>query len=67
MSTKLKTVQAYSKRLKVKRSKKGVKIIKRTDGQDHFNSRENGKTGRNKRSDKIMSKSFEKLIKRMIP
>ncbi|OGH67470.1 MAG: hypothetical protein A3J66_01220 [Candidatus Magasanikbacteria bacterium RIFCSPHIGHO2_02_FULL_47_14] len=51
---KMKTHKATAKRFRVKKTKKGIKIIKRTDGQDHFNARESGKTRRNKRSDKSM-------------
>ena len=49
---KLKTHKATAKRYRV--TKKG-KIIKRTAGQNHFNARENGKTGRNKKSDVTLS------------
>jgi len=54
---KLKTHKALSKRLKI--TKKG-KILKRTAGQDHFNSRESGKTTRNKKSDKQMTSTMRK-------
>ncbi len=64
---KLKTHKATAKRLKVKKSKKGTKIIKRTGGQDHFNARESGKTKRNKRSDKTMSKTMNKTILKALP
>ena len=61
---KAKTHKATAKRFKVKKS---GKIIKRTDGQDHFNSRESGKTKRNKRSDKVSAKhTHRKTIKRAI-
>jgi len=63
----LKTRKTVAKRFVVKRSKKGIKLIKRTDGQDHFNSRETGNTRRNKRSDREMSKEFKKTILRSIP
>jgi large subunit ribosomal protein L35 len=56
---KMKTNQAIAKRFKV--TKKG-KIEKRTAGQGHFNARESGKVGRNKRSDTIMSKSNKKVM-----
>ncbi len=49
---KLKTNQAIAKRFK--RTKTG-KILKRTAGQGHFNMRENGKVGRNKKSDVTLS------------
>ena len=64
---KLKTHKATAKRFKVKKSKKGVQIIKRTDGQDHFNARESGKTKRNKRSDKTISKVMNQTILRALP
>ena len=60
---KAKTHKATAKRFKIK--KKG-KIIKRTDGQDHFNSRESGKTKRNKRSDKVTT-THRKTIERALP
>ncbi|MEA2065228.1 MAG: 50S ribosomal protein L35 [Patescibacteria group bacterium] len=61
---KLKTNKAAAKRFKLTKTKK---IIKRTTGQDHFNSRERGNTTRNKRRDKkILNKADTKTIKRMI-
>ena len=59
---KMKTHKGTAKRFKVKKS---GKIIKRTDGQDHFNSRESGKTKRNKRSDKT-TVMYSKTIKRAV-
>lgn len=41
--------------------------MKRAEGQDHFNARENGKTKRNKRSDKVMSPLFTKTLLRALP
>ncbi|HQF56902.1 MAG TPA: 50S ribosomal protein L35 [Candidatus Magasanikbacteria bacterium] len=64
--SKAKTHKGTVKRFKIKKSKDGIKIIKRTDGQDHFNSRESGKTKRNKRSDKTMSNTMRKTITRAI-
>jgi len=64
---KAKTHKATAKRFKLKSSKQDTKIIKRTNGQDHFNSRESGKTKRNKRSDKTMSKIMNRTIKRAMP
>ncbi len=63
---KAKTHKATAKRFKIKKSKTGIQIVKRTDGQDHFNSRESGKTKRNKRGDKTMSNSMRKTITRAI-
>jgi len=61
---KLKTHKATSKRFRV--TKKG-KIIKRTAGQNHFNSRENGKVGRNKKSDTVMSTALNRVIQVTLP
>ncbi len=61
---KQKTHKATAKRYKI--SKKG-KIIKRTAGQNHFNSRENGKTGRNKKSDVIASTTLNRVMQLNLP
>ena len=63
---KAKTHKGTIKRFVIKKSKKGLKVMKRTDGQDHFNSRESGKTKRNKRSDHTMAKAMEQTILRSI-
>lgn len=42
------------------------KILHRTMGQDHFNSRETGKVTKNKRRDQTLSKTNDKL-KRILP
>ena len=57
---KQKTHKAISKRFKI--TKKG-KVIKKATGQGHFNSRESGKTGRNKRRDRTVSERITKTIK----
>lgn len=42
--------------------------MKRTDGQNHFNSRESGNTKRNKRSDNaIQVTKVQKTIVRAVP
>lgn len=64
---KIKTRKATAKRFRIKKSKDGVKILKRTDGQDHFNARESGKTKRNKRSDTTQSNTLRKTITRAMP
>ncbi len=61
---KLKTYKALAKRIKTTKS---GKQIKRKAGQDHFNSRENGKTKRNKRSDVLVTKTLAKNIKTLTP
>lgn len=65
---KLKTRKAIAKRFQIKKSKKGTKILKRANGQDHFNARESGKTKRNKRSDKtIKTTGTTQTILRAMP
>lgn len=61
---KMKTHKATSKRYRVTKNKK---IIKRTAGQNHFNSRENGKTGRNKKSDVIASTRLNRVMATNLP
>jgi ribosomal protein L35 len=63
---KAKTHKATAKRFCVKKSKKGVKVMKRTNGQDHFNSRESGNTKRNKRSDRTMDVTMNKTIRHAV-
>lgn len=41
--------------------------MKRVDGQDHFNAREGGKVGRNKRRDITMSATMNKTILKAMP
>ena len=64
---KAKTHKATAKRFIVKKSKKGIKVIKRTNGQNHFNSRESGKTKRNKRSDNTMKEAMYNIILKNLP
>jgi large subunit ribosomal protein L35 len=61
---KLKTHKATAKRFK--RTKSG-KIVKRTSGQNHFNARESGKVGRNKKSDRVMSPVLNRIIAHNLP
>lgn len=65
----MKTKKAVSKRFVVKKSKKrGTSLLKRTDGQDHFNARESGKTKRNKRSDgNVENHKVKKTLLRAMP
>jgi len=60
---KMKTHKATNKRFK---ATKTGKIIKRTDGQDHFNARESGKTKRNKRRDRSLVTPYRLAITRGI-
>ena len=61
---KLKTHKGTSKRFKVTKKKK---ILQRTSGQDHFNSRERGSTTRNKRRDKKVAESNKRAMKKLMP
>jgi large subunit ribosomal protein L35 len=61
---KLKTHKATAKRYQI--TKTG-KIMKRAAGQNHFNSRENGNTGRNKKSDVVTSRSLRRVMEINLP
>ena len=61
---KLKTRKAVSKRIRITG---GKKIMIRTGGQDHFNSRESGKVRTNKRRDRVLSRTNAVHIKRTLP
>jgi large subunit ribosomal protein L35 len=60
---KVKTHKGTAKRIKV--SRRG-KLLARATGQSHFNSRESGKTTKNKRRDLALPKTSNKL-KALIP
>ena len=60
----MKTNQSIAKRFKV--TKRG-KILKRVAGQAHFNSRENGKVGRNKKSDLVASQTLKRVMAISMP
>jgi ribosomal protein L35 len=64
---KLKTHKATTKRIKVTKSKKNKKYVTKRAGQDHFNARESGKSGRKKRRSKTVSKADQKNISRLLP
>jgi large subunit ribosomal protein L35 len=55
---KLKTHQGAAKRF---RKTKTGKIMHRTSGQDHFNSRESGKIGINKRRDSKLNPANNRI------
>ena len=61
---KLKTKKLVSKRIKITSKKK---MMIRSGGQDHFNSRESSKVTKNKRRDKTISSANTKTIKRLLP
>lgn len=59
---KVKTHKGAAKRLRVT---KGGKLMHRTSGQNHFNSRESGKVTKNKRSDSEAAKPNYRLKSRI--
>lgn len=61
---KLKTRKSVAKRIKMTGRKK---VLVRTGGQDHFNSRESGSVKINKRRDRVMSQANVRNIKRTVP
>lgn len=63
---KLKTHKTTAKKVRVTKGKK-KKLITKTAGQDHFNARETGKVGRNKKSNKAVAKSDERNVRRQLP
>ncbi len=64
----LKTNKTIAKRFTIKKSKKGgTKLLKRANGQDHFNARQTGKTKRRKRRDVTMSETVTKTLLRGMP
>jgi len=56
---KLKTKKALSKKIKITKNKK---VIRRSTGQNHYNSKENGKVGRAKKGDKRLFRADEKNV-----
>ena len=58
-----KTHKTATKRVRVTKS---GKLMKRTAGQNHFNTKESGKIMRNKRSDKEVTKSIRRTMHRLI-
>lgn len=61
---KLKTVKAAAKRIRLT---KNGKILKKTAGQGHFNSREPGKVTRNKRRLQTLGETNARNVKRLLP
>lgn len=61
---KLKTKKALVKKIKVTKRKK---VLRRFTNQNHFNSKETGKTGRNKKRDRRLFKADEKNILKALP
>lgn len=61
---KLKTHKSVSRRIKVTKNKK---YIRRAAGQSHFNSRDTGKEGRNKKRNFSIAKTEHKILKALMP
>lgn len=62
---KLKTHKAASKKVKITKKKK---VIRRKSGQNHFNSKETGSKGREKKRDLRLFKTDEKnYLQRGLP
>jgi ribosomal protein L35 len=61
---KIKTHKATVKRFIITRT---GKILKRKNGQDHFNSRESGVTTRSKRRDIGIAKTEHNIIRHLMP
>lgn len=63
---KLKTKKLLSKRVKITGGRK-KKVLIRTGGQDHFNARESGNVGRNKKRNKQIARVNLPKIKKLLP
>ena len=63
---KLKTHQSTAKKIKITGGKK-KKYFTKHAGQDHFNARESGETGRHKRKNTPLAHSDLKTTKRLLP
>jgi len=61
---KIKTKKAASKKFKITKNRK---VTRRKTGQNHFNSKENGKAGRAKRGDHRLFKADEQNVLKALP
>jgi len=61
---KLKTTKAIAKRFKITKNKK---VLKRREGQGHFNARATGKQTRRKRRDLELSSTHKNALKAGLP
>ena len=59
----MKTRKAIAKRFKLTKNKK---VRHRTCGQDHFNARARGIKTINKRKDKTLAKSHQKIVRKAL-
>lgn len=61
---KLKTTKSVSSRIRVTKNKK---YMRKRGGQSHYNARESGKTGRNKKRDFAIAKTEHRTLKSLLP
>jgi large subunit ribosomal protein L35 len=61
---KMKTKKALSKKVKITKNKK---VTRRKTGQNHYNSKETGKVGREKKGTVRLFKADEKNVLRALP
>lgn len=61
---KLKTRKALVKKIKVTKNRK---VLRRTTGQNHYNSKETGAVGRRKKSDVRLFKADEQNVLKALP
>jgi ribosomal protein L35 len=60
----MKTKKALVKKIKITKKRK---VLRRFTNQNHFNSKETGKTGRNKKRDRRLFKADEKNVLKALP
>ena len=61
---KMKTKKSVIKKVKITKNKK---VLRRSTGQNHYNSKENGAVGRDKKKDKVMFKKDGKNVVAALP
>jgi ribosomal protein L35 len=61
---KLKTRKALIKKIKVTKNRK---VLRRTAGQNHYNSKETGSVGRKKKNDLRLFKADEQNVLKALP
>jgi ribosomal protein L35 len=61
---KMKTNKSVAKKVKITKNKK---VLRRTTGQNHYNSKETGDQGRAKKKDRRLFKADEKNVVAALP
>lgn len=61
---KLKTQKSVASRVRVTKNKK---YMRKRGGQSHYNARENGKAGRNKKRDFAIAKTEHRALRSFLP